>query len=138
MISPYKYYFDPQGNSTAARVTRMVGANKRVLELGCAYGVMSQVLAEVNGCRILGVEIDADAAEHAKPFCERILIANLDTTDWDSLFGDELFDVIIAADVLEHLREPGKQLLEMARYLVPGGYMVLSVPNIAQLPTRFL
>lgn len=128
--NPYMYSFDSEGDSTAAKIIRMVGKNKRVLELGCASGTMTKVLAD-NECRVYAVEINAKAAEHAKPYCEKLVIADLDSVDWADLFVGEKFDVILAADVLEHLRDPSSHLVKMSRRLVSGGFMVLSVPNIA-------
>ncbi|WP_168204839.1 glycosyltransferase [Noviherbaspirillum sp. UKPF54] len=130
-VSPYKYDFDPNGDSTAARVTRMVGKNKRVLELGCGYGVMTKVFAEHNGCHVFGIEIDAASASMAEPYCEKLLIADLDTLDWDAALGQNQFEVIVAADVIEHLRDPLKCLAEMQRFLTPDGYIVISIPNVA-------
>ena len=41
------------------------------------------------------------------------------------------FDVIVAADVIEHLSPPGEVLRDMLRVLRPGGQVLLSVPNFA-------
>ena len=41
------------------------------------------------------------------------------------------FDVIVAADVIEHLSRPGEVLRDMRRVLRPGGQVLLSVPNFA-------
>lgn len=128
--NPYDYTFDTEGESTAAKVIRMVGTNKKILELGCACGVMSKVLKEQSSCRIYAVEMDKDAAEKATEFCEELTIADLDSVDWNGLFANEKFDVILAADVLEHLRNPERHLLEMSKRLLPDGYITLSVPNI--------
>ena len=44
--------------------------------------------------------------------------------------GDD-FDVIVAADIIEHLSRPGQVLRDMCRVLRPGGQVMLSVPNFA-------
>jgi GT2 family glycosyltransferase/glycosyltransferase involved in cell wall biosynthesis/SAM-dependent methyltransferase len=129
--SPYNYQFDPDGNSTAARVVRNVGHEKYVLELGCAYGVMSKVLVEYSNCRIFGVEFDEKSAEHARPYCSDLKIQDIENANWDEVFEDKRFDVILAADVLEHLRDPQKCLVSLRKFLSPGGYLVLSLPNVA-------
>jgi O-antigen biosynthesis protein len=130
-ISPYIYQFDPTGDSTAARVVRNVGNGKYVLELGCAYGVMTKVIVEHNNCRVFAVEFDEKSAQYAKPYCEDLAIIDIEAADWGLLFGEKRFDVIVAADVLEHLRDPVKQLVSLREYLVPDGYIVLSLPNVA-------
>ena len=129
--SPYNYKFDPAGDSTAARVVRNVGENKYVLELGCAYGVMTKVLVEHSNCRVFGVEFDEKSAAHAKPYCHELAILDIENANWDEVFGGKRFDVILAADVLEHLRDPQKCLVSLQKYLKPDGHIVLSIPNIA-------
>ncbi|MGD9947273.1 MAG: glycosyltransferase [Desulfobulbus sp.] len=128
--SPYLYDFDPEGDSTAARVTRAVGSEKFVLELGCAYGVMTTVLKNLYNCRVYGVEFDASSAEHARPYCEDLAIIDIDTVDWQDLLGERRFDVIMAADVLEHLKDPERCLLKLRNFLTEDGYWVISLPNV--------
>jgi SAM-dependent methyltransferase len=41
------------------------------------------------------------------------------------------FDVVVCADVFEHVRHPDKLLLEIAERLAPGGSVVASIPNFA-------
>ncbi len=129
--SPYNYEFDLDGQSTAAQVCRMVGFDQNVLELGCAYGVMTKVLSEHFRCNIIGVEYDQKSAEHARRYCEEVKIADLNQVEWADMLGDRSFDVIVAADVLEHLLDPLGCLLNAKKYLRPGGRFVLSIPNIA-------
>jgi GT2 family glycosyltransferase len=40
------------------------------------------------------------------------------------------FDAIICADILEHLREPGRLLRQARAWLAPGGSVVASIPNV--------
>lgn len=40
------------------------------------------------------------------------------------------FDCLVCNDVLEHLRDPWATLATLRRYLVPGGYLVASLPNV--------
>ena len=48
------------------------------------------------------------------------------------------FDAIVYGDVLEHLLDPRRVLVELARALGPDGVVVISVPNIAHLYIRLL
>ena len=48
------------------------------------------------------------------------------------------FDAILYGDVLEHLVDPLRVLVELDRALVPDGFVVISVPNIAHLYIRLL
>lgn len=129
--SPYLYQFDPEGQSTAAKVVRMVGQNKTVLEIGCAYGVMTRPMAELNHCTVTGVDIDAEAAEQARPYLQRLLILDLEKAGWQAELGDTRFDVIAVADVLEHVREPAVVLSTLKAFLKEDGYFVISIPNVS-------
>ena len=127
----YSYTFDPAGDTTAARVLRMVGAGKAVLEIGTAVGSMTRFLKEYNGCRVTGIEIDADMAAQAAPYCERIIVGDVETMDLDRELAGRRFDAIVAADVLEHLRDPRALLGRLRPLLATEGALILSVPNVA-------
>src|SRR2546429_8213358 len=105
--APFRYDFDIDmaSRSTHARVVRMVGKGKRVLELGCATGYMSRVFRD-RGCRVVAIELDANAAARASEFCDRVIVADIDRVNFAQELGDSLFDVVVAADVLEHLKNP--------------------------------
>jgi len=113
------------------RVIGLVGRDKRVLELGCASGYMSRVLTERFGARVTGVELNEEMAAEARQHCAQVITGDLDTIDWSTTLGAERFDVVIAADVLEHTRHPAALLAALRPYLADGGYLVASVPNVA-------
>src|SRR5215211_1884080 len=103
-----RYHFDSidiESDSVHADVVRLVGDAPRVLELGPATGYMSQAFAD-RGCKVVGIEIDPEMAQRANEFCERMILGDLDTLDFDEELGGERFDAIVAADVLEHLKDP--------------------------------
>ena len=126
---------DPEANSVHGSVVRLVGTDVRVLELGTATGYMSKTLRD-RGCSVVGIEIDPDMAASAEQFCDRMVVGDLDSLDFESELAGEEFDVIVAADVLEHLKDPLAVLLGLRRFLRPGGFFVLSVPNIAHGSVR--
>ena len=51
-------------------------------------------------------------------------------------FDDASFDVVVAAELLEHLRRPDHLVAEIARVLRPGGTIAGSVPNAYRLKNR--
>lgn len=66
------------------------------------------------------------------------LIDNFMTLDLNSqvnLLPDHKYEVIIAADVLEHLLDPWTVLRDLSKKLLPGGKMIISLPNIRNLKT---
>jgi 2-polyprenyl-3-methyl-5-hydroxy-6-metoxy-1,4-benzoquinol methylase len=114
------------------RVLHMVGSGTRVLELGCGIGHMTRALA-ARRCQVTVVEVNADAAEQARSAAVRVIVGDLDDIDWADAFGAECFDVIVAADVLEHLRDPVHVLAQARRHLADDGKLVASIPNIAHV-----
>jgi O-antigen biosynthesis protein len=136
MLSHYHATFDVNDeNNSHAVMLRMVGFNKRVLEAGCASGHMSEILHS-QGCRVVGVEIDAAVVEPARAWLDEVVIGNFDGDDvWQQL-DEEPFDVILFGDVLEHLRDPLKTLRASLHHLDPAGTVVISVPNIAHADVK--
>jgi 2-polyprenyl-3-methyl-5-hydroxy-6-metoxy-1,4-benzoquinol methylase len=115
------------------RVIRLVGTHKHVLEVGCATGYMSRVLVEQFGCTVVGIELDADAADMARGVCQRVIVGDLDTLDLARELGADRFDVIVCADVLEHLKDPGRVLASLRSFLTADGDVVASIPNIGHV-----
>lgn len=132
---PYDFHIDRQSESSHARVLAMVGEGKRVLELGCATGFMSRELVE-QGCAVVGVERNQWAAGRAHRECERVLVQDLDDAGWEAALGDDRFDVVLATDVLEHLRDPKACLRSALPLLRAGGSFILSLPNVAHGSVR--
>jgi len=137
MDSALKYIqFDDAPHSTHNLVVSFVPEGARVLEFGCATGYMSEVLSRRLGCSVTGIEISSDAGELARQHCKRVIVGDAETLDFAALFREEQFDVILFADVLEHLREPGALLARVAPLLASGGAIIASIPNIAHGSVR--
>lgn len=127
----YEYRVDAQGDTAPARVVRMVGTNKRVLELGAGPGSITRLLCEPGNCRITALEIDASAIGKLAPYCESVHQADLNDPAWPELVRNEGgFEVIVAADVLEHVYEPQSVLAGMKSLLNGNGYLVVSLPHV--------
>jgi 2-polyprenyl-3-methyl-5-hydroxy-6-metoxy-1,4-benzoquinol methylase len=133
--SKYDTDVDPDSNSSHALMLRLVGANKKVLDVGCASGYLARALGE-RGCRVSGVEFDPAAAQEAAPALEKIVVGDLDEIDLPAEFAGSQFDVVVFGDVLEHLRNPLPLLRSVRGMLAPGGAVVISVPNIAHGDVR--
>jgi O-antigen biosynthesis protein len=129
-MAVYEYTFDLAGSRSASIVARLVGKNKTILEIGCGPGSQSKVFKEELECAVVGIEIDPARAENARNYCREVHVANLDTDDIGSLLKGERFDVIVCADVLEHLKNPEAVLCKLKEFLRPDGYLVASIPNV--------
>ena len=116
-----------------AKLLGLVGAGKRVLDIGCSSGYLARPLVE-RGCVVVGIERDAAAAEIARDVCEDVLVGDVETMELP--FADGSFDVVLCGDLLEHLRDPEGFLARVRPLLAPTGRVVLSTPNVANWAMR--
>ena len=105
--------------------------NTRVLDIGCATGRLAEKLREQKGCSVVGIECDKIAAQTARRRCNEVIVTDIEHFE-DIPFQPGSFDIIVFADVLEHLREPETILNRFKPYLSEDGYILISVPNVAQ------
>ncbi|WP_168800530.1 class I SAM-dependent methyltransferase [Cellulomonas telluris] len=128
-----RYHIDEldldEANSSHSLVAELVGDGKDVLDVGCATGYLGQALGSL-GCRVVGIEVDPVSAAEARERLAEVLEADIDGVPLDEVVGDRRFDVVVLADVLEHLVRPEVLLSSVARVLRPGGVVVASVPNV--------
>lgn len=103
-----------------------------VLEVGTATGYLSAEMARL-GCAVTGIEQDQQMAELARPYCREMRVGDIEEMDFSD-FGQ--YDAIIFGDVLEHLRNPRAVLEKMRSLLKPGGKMLISLPNVANIWVR--
>jgi len=99
---------------------------RKVLDVGCGEGAFAALL-EAAGARVTAVEPDPSAAAVARRLASRVLEATLETA-LDALLG-ERFDLVVMADVLEHLMDPVAALRALNPLLAPDGAFLLSLPN---------
>jgi SAM-dependent methyltransferase len=97
------------------------GDGRRVLDIGCAAGYLSEILAE-RGFKVVG--IDRPGTQH--PATIEFIEADLDK-GLPPLDGQ--FDYVICADVLEHLRAPWALLEQCRALMAPEGLLLGSLPN---------
>jgi 2-polyprenyl-3-methyl-5-hydroxy-6-metoxy-1,4-benzoquinol methylase len=128
--------FDDSPGSTHNLVLDLVEPGSRVLEFGCSTGYMTKMLRDRLGATVIGVELNAAAAEQAQAYCDRVLVGDAEELDLEAELGGERFHAILFADVLEHLREPGALLKRVRPLVAEGGTVVASIPNVAHASVR--
>lgn len=132
--SPHRYRMNTHPRGTHRTIVRLVPPGSRVLDLGCAHGYLGRVLSD-HGCMVWGLDIDQEAVRAAMPFYVDARVVDLDA-DWEFPWPDCAFDVVLAADVLEHLRDPARALHLALGHLRPGGRVIVSLPNVAHFSVR--
>jgi 2-polyprenyl-3-methyl-5-hydroxy-6-metoxy-1,4-benzoquinol methylase len=101
---------------------------KEILEFGCGEAGLGAALKQRQSCRVVGVELDREAAAVAR---ERIDVVH--SGDVRTLVHElgETFDTIIGGDIVEHLDEPWQFLSDLKLVARKGTRLILSLPNIA-------
>jgi SAM-dependent methyltransferase len=139
MADSPRYDFDAidlDSGNVHADVVNFVAPGSRVLELGPATGYMSRAFIEQRECSVVGIEFDPGMAERAATVCERVIVGDLDQVDLDAELGEDRFDAIISADVIEHLKDPLGAVRRLRPFLKEGGRFVISIPNVAHGSVR--
>jgi len=126
----YEYVVDPNADTAATKVVRMVGLAKKVLEIGSGPGSITRLLSEASKCHVTALEIDPDAIEKVQAFCDKVYEVDLNDGAWPDLLANDRFDVVVAADVLEHLYQPLVALTAMGKLVTDDGYVVVSLPHV--------
>lgn len=131
-----RYVLKPDPHSSHSIILAWLGEGRgrRILDVGAADALVGRRLTE-HGWRVTGIEGDPALAQAGAPYCERMITANLNR-EVPEVQGP--FDAILYGDVLEHLIDPLRVLVELNRSLVPDGFVIVSVPNIAHLYIRLL
>lgn len=132
----YDATFDVEAeNNSHALMVHLVGADRRVLDVGCATGYLGEAL-KARGCTVSGVEIDPEAAARAAEVLDTVVVADLASVRLTEHFAAGSFDVVVLGDVLEHLTDPLRLLRDATAVLAPGGSVVISLPNVSHADVR--
>lgn len=110
-------------------ISRLVPASaERILDVGCADGVLGAALLARGASEVIGVELDEGAASRARRRLTRVVCADAESPELPAMLG--AFDCVVFADVLEHMRDPQAALARYRACLRPDGVVVASIPNV--------
>ena len=126
----YQREIDTAERTSLSVLSARIPSGARVLDLGCGSGAVGRHLAARGGAGpIDGLTISPQEAELAAPHYRRVEVANLESADLTALFAPAAYDIIVCADVLEHIRHPEHVLAQCRTLLAEGGRALLSIPN---------
>jgi len=102
------------------------GRGKKLIEFGCATGAAANLLADY-GFNVYSTDISNYAVRLAKKNYPDIKFSLQDMQK--PFTSDRNFDIVVAFDVIEHLKEPEMALRNTYKVLKPGGTIILTTPN---------
>ena len=113
-------------------VLSKIGRGKRVLDVGCLGGKISQLIMN-EGNEVWGVEVNPVAAAQAQLKGIRVKVADVE----DGLpFEDGFFDFVNAGEIVEHLYDTKFFFKESYRVLKKNGVLLFTTPNLNSLENR--
>ncbi len=131
----YRRYIARQYESSRgyfAKFPRFDVRGKSVLEIGCGTGGRAAYLATRGARRVVGADINANEIEIAKRLVSELYPTTLGTLEFHVSRENEAldvgqFDVVVLADVMEHVVSPAKMMRLAYNYTAPGGTFFFSV-----------
>jgi 2-polyprenyl-3-methyl-5-hydroxy-6-metoxy-1,4-benzoquinol methylase len=106
---------------------------KSLLDVACGAGGPALRIANTTGCRVVGVDVHAQAVTTAsllatqRGLADRAEFRPIDATQ-PLPFGDASFDAITCIDAINHFPDRPRVIAEWARLLKPGGRLLFTDP----------
>ncbi|MFA4872192.1 MAG: radical SAM protein [Patescibacteria group bacterium] len=107
---------------------KVAQAGVRILDLGCASGYLAKELKRGDNF-VAGLDISEKYAGELKEQLDFFAVMNVESDEWPMEFLDHKFDLIIMAEVLEHLFDQPGFLDKLKTILKPDGEIIISTPN---------
>lgn len=118
---------------TGRAIGGWIRAGDTVLELGCATGLMSELLVAA-GATVVGIDRSADYLARAR--ARELPGSRFVEGDVTTVELGRQFDHVVVANLLHELPEPASAFGVIAQHLCPGGLVHLTVPNPSSLHRR--
>ncbi|MBI5632323.1 MAG: class I SAM-dependent methyltransferase [Nitrospirae bacterium] len=123
-------------NKSHTRIIGLVPERSRVLDVGCSTGFLGEYLIKEKKCVVDGIEYDEQAGAIASKKLNGFIRGDVEDDRLINNLNGKTYDVIIAGDILEHLKDPSGLLRKLSKFLSDNGKIILSLPNIAHFRIR--
>lgn len=126
----YNHEYAPRGLIQMAQK-----APQLVLDVGCFVGATgAHIKQQWPASRVIGIEPNPEAARRAATRMDHVTCATLEKMDWSAAgVAPHTLDMVVLADVLEHVYNPWHALQLLKPWLKPDADVLISLPNVRNL-----
>ncbi len=108
--------------------------NFNVLEVGCGTCILRDSLEKETCWIIDAADMNIKALSRAQPSRGKTLFYNIFDENENYV---SFYDVVLLIDVLEHIEEPNLFLKSLLKHIKPGGYLIINVPALNSLYSKY-
>ena len=113
-----------------SKIVSLIKPGENVLDVGCSEGYLAKYLPDN---KVWGIDYNTAAIKIAKIFCVEAKVVDLEKIENLNikLIFEQKFDIVVFADILEHLTNSREVLQYFLKCLKPKGRIIVSLPNVA-------
>jgi 2-polyprenyl-3-methyl-5-hydroxy-6-metoxy-1,4-benzoquinol methylase len=131
--SHYQEKLDPwSSHSLITKRLENLPIGTKILDVGTASGTLGKLVHDKKFL-LYGIEPDPHWAEASRPYYKEVVCTTLESVPDEFLHG---FDVVVCADVLEHMPFPEPSLRRLVNLQSQNAIFLISMPNVANLWVR--
>lgn len=117
------------------RYLRKIKQKRKLLDIGCGEGFFLSYAERY--WDTYGIDISDYAIFRAKKTLKKTNLIIGDINNLNLYYENNLFDIVIAFDVLEHLENPDNVLNKIEKIIKNGGFLVISTPNLGSISIKW-
>ncbi len=103
---------------------KRLSSNSSIFDIGCSNGLLLDELKKKGYRNLYGIDVSSEAIKECRKKHSNVFVRSGEKTG----FGKEKFDLLVASDILEHIKDHDKALLEWHKILKKNGVAIVFVP----------